>query len=161
MTDHHIGSIGTGDEDRPWNGWPWPPYLPHPDGRWSEFSRDNSKLCVGPGWHPLIDTAFDLCSEIGSVKVTAVTQRQGRLVVVFDVTGAPRTSRYLLLCLGLRAALDLLAEQSLETCEVCGAKSALPAYHPRTKTFCRQCAFDDGIGFIPGYFADDDDGDFL
>jgi hypothetical protein len=114
-----------GDLDQPWSGTPWPPYLPLPNGQWAPYTRDNAKLCVNTGWHELVDAAFDICDAVapvlpGRVSITALAKSEGRLFIRTSYPACQWTLRSAVILLGVRAALEELADESRSTCEVCG-----------------------------------------
>lgn len=45
--------------------------------------REYAKMCVGNGWHSLVDEAYDLCEKYG-VEITQIKEKFGQIVFTLD-----------------------------------------------------------------------------
>lgn len=148
------------DLDLPWSGEPWPPYLPLPNGQWTQCTRENARLCVNTGWHELVDAVFDICDVVAPllpapVAITALAKSEGRLVIRTWYPSCQRTLRSAVILLGVRAALDEITSESRITCEVCGCEMDYLSSAPALLGLCEEHA---GSTWIPGDEAEADDG---
>lgn len=96
------------------------------------ITREEAKLCVGRGWHGLIDTLYDHLDRPVShgIQITQVKEKFGGLRVYSNQTNDD-----------FEWLLSGLETLSLETCEICG-KPGIPRDGAWIKTLCDQCKAD-------------------
>lgn len=89
--------------------------------------REYAKMCVGNGWHGLVDEAFDLCEKHG-VEVTQVKEKFGQLRIY---TGYTPDRLY--------TKIHEIENRSGTICETCGAPSQLQTRGGWLKSICDPC----------------------
>jgi len=95
------------------------------------YDREYAKMCVGAGWHGLVDEAYDLLEPHG-IKVTQVKEKFGQLRIY---TGWMRVD----IANELDEKLWAIEERSISICETCGAPSTLQSLGGWLKSICDPC----------------------
>jgi len=95
------------------------------------ISRQDAYQCVGPGWKALLDKAYDKIEEEARVEdhveVHQVKEKFGGLRIYADGSYS------------LQDFLDLLEEESLRICEMCGKPGSQNATGYWISTLCGGC----------------------
>lgn len=100
----------------------------------SGYTLDDAKLCVGPGWHPLLEQAFERIARVPGAVVVQVKEKYGWLRI--NVEGADRElGDYL---------WELEQKISVTVCEFCGKPgrrrfAEKPDEYVWIKTRCDDC----------------------
>ena len=89
-------------------------------------SREDAKVHVKPGWHGLIDRAYDALPE--GFHVVQVKEKFGALRIYVDIYGE-EYERF----------LHKLADESLQICEYCGQSADQHSLAGWIKTICETC----------------------
>lgn len=93
--------------------------------------REYAKMCVGAGWHSLVDEAFDLCEKYG-VEVTQVKEKFGQIRIY---TG----------CMPKEVSDEIdpkiwhIEGRSSLICESCGQPAGQRTKGGWVKTICKSC----------------------
>lgn len=91
------------------------------------ITRDRARECVRPGWHALVDEAFDLVEAQG-VDVIQVKEKFGQLRIY---TGSADADFY--------SKIWEIEERSATICEFCGAPSHIRSRGGWLKSICDPC----------------------
>ena len=91
------------------------------------YDREYAKMCVGAGWHGLVDELFDL-AEKEDFTVTDVKEKFGTLRIYADSLSEEDDK-----------VLADLERRSCTMCECCGAPSNLQSHHGWLKNICKPC----------------------
>lgn len=95
--------------------------------------REYAKLCVGSGWHALLDEVFDYF-ERQAVEVLQVKEKFGQLRIY--VTSA---SDEMYVSEDVYAKIAEIERRSGRICETCGAPSTLQNRGGWVKSICDPC----------------------
>ena len=94
------------------------------------IDREYAKMCVGAGWHSLVDEAYDLCEKY-EVEITQIKEKFGQLRIYTswreDVTD------------DLDEMLWMIESRSSSMCECCGAAAGQRNRGGWIKTICKFC----------------------
>lgn len=90
--------------------------------------REYAKMCVGNGWHSLVDEAFDLIEKEPKVTVDQVKEKFGSLRIY--TSGGSDTLQDKLLELEVR---------STTMCEDCGVPAESKRVSGWVRTICKSC----------------------
>ena len=109
------------------------------------YTRAEAKLCVLPGWHKLIDKAYDLFDQYPDIIISTVKQKYGSLRINFhwpDEYYDPDNSKYDTISQAnddLFSALNNLDDVSCHTCELCGQTGKWCEVRGWQYTLCQTC----------------------
>jgi hypothetical protein len=91
------------------------------------YDREYAKMCVGAGWHGLVDEAFDLVESHGS-EVAQLKEKFGQMRVYINSTSDDLYNK-----------VWEIESKSASICETCGAPSKLQNRGGWLKSICDPC----------------------
>jgi hypothetical protein len=93
--------------------------------------REYAKMCVGNGWHSLVDEAYDLLEPHG-IEVTQVKEKFGQLRIYTGIMSKELSD-------GLDTQIWAIENRSMSICEACGQPSTLQSRGGWLKSICNPC----------------------
>ena len=95
------------------------------------ISRVYAKMCVGNGWHSLVDEAYDLCEKYG-VEITQVKEKFGQLRIYTGIMMKEVSDE-------LDPQIWEMESRSSSICESCGQPAKQRTKGGWVKTICIPC----------------------
>lgn len=99
--------------------------------RMSMYDREYAKMCVGAGWHGLVDEAYDLLEPHG-IKVTQVKEKFGQLRIYTGIMTKEVSDE-------LDPKIWAIEGRSMSICECCGQPAEQRTKGGWVKTICVPC----------------------
>lgn len=93
--------------------------------------REYAKMCVGNGWHSLVDEAYDLL-EPYEIEVTQVKEKFGQLRIYTGIMSKEVSDI-------LDPRIWEIESRSMSVCESCGQPSELQSRGGWLKSICNTC----------------------
>ena len=96
------------------------------------IDREYAKMCVGAGWHSLVDEAYDLC-EAHEIEITQIKEKFGGLRIYMQ----PLMDKEL--CDLIDPKIAGIEMRSYTMCESCGQPAEPSSKGYWVKTICKSC----------------------
>lgn len=93
--------------------------------------REYAKMCVGNGWHSLVDEAYDLCEKYG-VEITQVKEKFGQIRIYTGIAKEEVADE-------VDPRIWEIESRSGSICECCGQPSTLQSRGGWLKSICNTC----------------------
>ena len=93
--------------------------------------REYAKMCVGNGWHSLVDEAYDLCEKYG-VEITQIKEKFGQLRIYTGIASEEVADE-------IDPKIWEMESRSTSMCECCGAAAGQRTRGGWVKTICKFC----------------------
>lgn len=93
--------------------------------------REYAKMCVGNGWHSLVDEAYDLCEKYG-VEITQVKEKFGQIRIYTGIASEEVADE-------VDPRIWEIESRSGSICECCGQPSTLQSRGGWLKSICNTC----------------------
>jgi len=91
------------------------------------MNKEYAKMCVGQGWHGLVDEAFDL-AEKENFQVTQIKEKYGSLRIYTDFLSEEQDK-----------ALTKLENRSFTMCQGCGVAAEAKTVRGWITVLCDSC----------------------
>lgn len=93
--------------------------------------REYAKMCVGNGWHSLVDEAYDLCEKYG-VEITQIKEKFGQIRIYTGIATEEVADE-------VDPRIWEIESRSGSICECCGQPSTLQSRGGWLKSICNPC----------------------